>query len=296
MNSTEKRLPDFIIIGAAKAGTSSLYAYLSWHPQIFMSPVKETNFFAYQGRNTKNFIGNRAKASFPVKTIDEYHRQFLHANERQILGEASPIYLESPIAAERIRSLLPNAKIIVSLRNPVERAFSGYIMAVRNGIQKPIEIEKAFDYSSHHVQASLYYEKLYRYFKVFPRKQIKVCLFDDLCHDNLAVLKDIFKFIGANTDFQPDVSVKFNVTKGYPKRYFVSKLLWGLRKISKNNFISRITPIKVRNLGNWAMKKNLGPNIEIPISVRDKLNNFYFEDIVKVQSLLKKDLGIWLNA
>ena len=116
-------LPNFIIIGAAKAGTTALYWYLAEHPDVFMSPVKETFYFAYGvDAAGKLLYGDPAVHRFPVKTLSAYEALFARANGALAIGEASPIYLECPQAAERIRAVIPDARLICSLRHPVDRA------------------------------------------------------------------------------------------------------------------------------------------------------------------------------
>jgi hypothetical protein len=105
-----RTLPTFLIIGVAKAGTTSVYAYLKEHPQIYMSPIKETNYFAYQGKDTKTFLGKKPYNEFPVTTMEQYLALFEHAADKVAIGEASPLYFESPVAAARIKRTLPEAK------------------------------------------------------------------------------------------------------------------------------------------------------------------------------------------
>src|SRR5689334_24224361 len=122
---TERRfvtLPNFIVIGAAKAGTTALYWYLAEHPAVFMSPVKETNYFAYGVDAAGHLLyGDPEHHTFPVRTLAEYEQLFAEAAGQRAIGEASPIYLECPQAAQRIRDLLPAAQLICALRHPVER-------------------------------------------------------------------------------------------------------------------------------------------------------------------------------
>lgn len=110
-------LPTFIVIGAAKAGTTALYWYLAEHPAVFMSRVKETNYFAYglDGQG-KLLYGDPEVHHFPVKTRSDYERLFAGAGGAAAIGEASPIYLECPQAADRIRALIPSARIIARVR------------------------------------------------------------------------------------------------------------------------------------------------------------------------------------
>ena len=125
-------LPNFVVIGAAKAGTTALYWYLAEHPGVFMSPVKETNYFAYGlDAGGQLVYGDPDVHRFPVKSLGAYEQLFENVGSAAVVGEASPIYLECPQAAARIRELLPAARIICSLRQPMERAYSDYLMHLR---------------------------------------------------------------------------------------------------------------------------------------------------------------------
>lgn len=146
------RLPNFFIAGAPKAGTTSLYGYLDQHPQIFMSAIKEPHFFAPEfqdysavklgrglavdPRSVREFLsGDMIEKRFwgIVTDWEDYVRLFANAKTESALGEASVCYLWSPAAPERIASKIPDAKIVVMLRNPVDRAFSQYLHGLGNG-------------------------------------------------------------------------------------------------------------------------------------------------------------------
>src|SRR5882672_9220913 len=117
----EMKLPNFFIVGAPKAGTTSLYYYLSHHPEVFMSPVKEPNFFSYD-ETVKQNLYHKEKG---VGKFEEYRQLFASSNgHHKAIGEASVSYLFYPSVPQRIHELVPKAKIIISLRNPVERAYS----------------------------------------------------------------------------------------------------------------------------------------------------------------------------
>ena len=117
-------LPNFLVIGAPKAGTTSLHLHLRAHPEIFMPELKEPRFFGYEGE------GERLK--FPIRTLEEYTALFDAVTDETAIGEATPHYLVYPGAAQRIRDLLPGARLIASLRDPVERSYSVYQMNLRN--------------------------------------------------------------------------------------------------------------------------------------------------------------------
>src|SRR5437867_4308222 len=121
------RLPTFLVIGAARSGTTALYLYLRQHPNVFMSRDKETNFFAFEGE-ALDFRGPGAEfVNNSVVTLNAYLRLFADAPENAAIGEASPLYLYSLHAAERIHARLPDVRLIAILRNPIEQAYSHYL-------------------------------------------------------------------------------------------------------------------------------------------------------------------------
>jgi hypothetical protein len=173
------RLPTFLIIGAAKAGTTSLWKYCDEHPQVFMSRIKECNFFSFGDPEIE--VPERF-ARFAVRTLDEYRQLFDDARDEIALGEASPEYLRSPQAPGRIDALLPGAKIVVSLREPAARVYSSYLMHVRQG-RASANIDDAFGEGSRRFRQGLYFEALKRYYDRFGRDRMHVCLFDDFSRD-----------------------------------------------------------------------------------------------------------------
>jgi hypothetical protein len=182
-------LPNLIVIGAMKAGTTSLHHYLSLHPEIFMSDDKEPSFFTVE----KNWH----------RGLPWYESLF--ATERPIRGEASPDYTKFPLIGgvpERIHSVLPNTKMIYLVREPIERIVSHYIDAYSFGrVHKPLNRELA-DFESHHfVNCSRYHMQLERYLEYFDADQIYVLTTDELRDDRQATLRGVFDFLGVNSSF-----------------------------------------------------------------------------------------------
>ncbi|MES0873945.1 sulfotransferase family protein [Sinimarinibacterium thermocellulolyticum] len=194
--------PNTFIVGAAKAGTTSLHHYLGQHPQVFMSAWKEPHHFA-------DITIDPNKSHMMRRYADEraYQALFAKAGDRPVVGEASPSYLWDPQAAARIRARVPHARIIVLLRDPVQRAFSHYWMDVREGLQTQAPL-KAFrdDYAlpgkrwggkGHlYVELGFYARQLARFYEAFPAPQIRVYLFDELRSRPQAVLVDLATFLG----------------------------------------------------------------------------------------------------
>ncbi|MGL6339568.1 MAG: sulfotransferase family protein, partial [Waterburya sp.] len=126
-------MPNFLIIGAAKAGTTALHEYLQQHPQIYLTPTKETNFFAFEGEII-NFqgTGDEALKDFSITDLNTYQAEFEQVTQELAIGEACPSYLYYPQAATRIKQYIPDARLIVILRNPVERAYANFLHIVRD--------------------------------------------------------------------------------------------------------------------------------------------------------------------
>ncbi|MGB7057480.1 MAG: sulfotransferase, partial [Geitlerinemataceae cyanobacterium] len=176
------KLPNFIIVGAGKGGTTSLYKYLQQHPKIFLPEKKELYFFAFEGEEHPDGVTN----------FEDYQAMFQDAPEDKVIGEVSSVYLFRPKAAERIHHYVPNAKLIATLRNPTDRAFSSYLMHVGDrhpSIFNPqtgklIEFAEIVRNRGYFIQIGFYYEQLKRYYDRFDSSQIKIYLYEDLVSDN----------------------------------------------------------------------------------------------------------------
>ena len=187
--------PNFLIIGANKGGTSSFYVYLSQHPEIFMSEIKEPMFFLFDKENEKS---NKAVDSKEPKwenwkhvtSVDEYKKMFVAPTGIKAAGEASTAYLANPQCAARIHEFNPKMKIIAILRNPVSRAFSNYLMYVRIGhesksFSKVIkeELNGKRDYlpqGRHYLQLGFYHDSLRTYINTFGKENVKIYLIEEL--------------------------------------------------------------------------------------------------------------------
>jgi hypothetical protein len=275
-------LPTFLIIGAAKAGTTSLWKYCDEHPQVFMSRIKECNFFSYGDPEME--APSRPKR-FAVKTVEEYRQLFDEVRDEMAVGEASPEYLRSTIAPGRINELLPGVKIVASLREPASRAYSGYQMHVRQG-RDQADWEAAFGARSRRFTHGQYYEPLKRYYDLFGRDRIHICLFDDLATDATGTMAALFRFLGVDDAFRPDVSVKHNPGA-----------------VANPGWARLVQPISSRGLGqylpDWMHRLGrrllLRPAPEAPPELIAKLRGAYRQDILKLQDLIQRDLSAWLT-
>ena len=212
------KIPNFLIIGAAKAGTTSLYDYLNQHPQIYMSPIKEPRFFALEGEKLDFRGPAQGINQTSVTTWEQYCQLFQEATTEKAIGEASTIYLSNPKAPHRIKHYLPEVKLIAILRDPAERAFSSYVHLVRDGYEnlsfteaveaEPTRIKENWQPLWYYKERGFYYEQLQKYFAIFKPEQIKIYLYEDLAVDSTAVIQDLSRFLGVDDSFTPDLTRK----------------------------------------------------------------------------------------
>lgn len=289
-------LPNFMVIGVAKAGTTSFYHYLDQHPQVFMSPEKGSNYWGYEdARNWKWSEEEEGKAPllrhFMARTFEEYQALYDGVTNEIAIGESSPQYFRCPTAAQRIHAAIPHVKIVASLRNPADRAFSGFLMRTRRGESvKGFYEELTADAS--HVRESLYYKRLKRYFDIFPRDQIKVIIFEEFRKDPAKTLVDLFGFLGVDPNFVPDTSTQHNPA-GVPKIRLLNKLFFHPTLIRT---AKAIFPESVHQRLRQVQQQNLKAPPKFPPDLRAQLLNIYREDITKLEGLLGRDLSIWYNG
>lgn len=284
-----KTIPNFFIIGTPKGGTTSLYSYMKQHPDIFMSEIKEPRYFTYDESNPEH-VNSRA-GKFPIRSMDDYLHLFNDVKDEKVAGEASPGYLTSPLACARIREFSPAAKLVASLRNPVDRAYSSYLMHVRAG-KETRKVEDAMKPGEQCVEMGLYYENLSRYIQTFGRDKVKVVLFDDLKKDAVSVVKDLYEFLEVDPDFTPDISMRHNSGGIVSSRT--------VRIIMRTLKINRTLTVKLRSLFPsihtlWLRIRsaNLEAAPQLTKEIRGSLLEYYSEDIGKLESLLEVDLSQW---
>ena len=288
------KLPEFIILGAGKSGTTSLYKYLQQHPNVFFPEKKELYFFAFEGED---------KPEGMITQFDRYQAMFESAPEEKVIGEVSSVYLFRPRAAERIHHYLPKAKLIAILRNPADRAFSDYLMHVGNNhfsiidskTGKPKEFAKIVKNRSYFIQIGFYYEQLKRYYDRFDADQIKVYLYDDLVTDSQSLVRDLFEFVGVEPDFAPDMSQRHKVS-GIPKNRMLNDLVMKKNPIRSlaakvlKPFMSASVRDRIRNNIN---KSNL-ERPQLSGEMRQEMIEIYREDILQLQDILQRDLTAWM--
>ena len=235
-------LPDFLIVGAAKSGTTSLHMYLGQHPEVFLPHCKEPNYFALAGESLPKKGPASPKVmqaiiySHCITDSDQYRQLFAAADPSQKCGEASVRYLYFEKAAERIRNAIPSAKCIAILREPVARLYSHYCMNVQYlleplGVLAAVEQEEArreagWGWDYHYVNVGLYADQIERYFDLFGRDQVKVLFYDDFRKDARAVFREVCRHLEIDDQFEPDMSQRGKVTSRPRSKMLGRWLYW----------------------------------------------------------------------
>ena len=306
-------MPNFFVIGAQKAGTTSLYHYLAQHPQVYMSPVKEPCFFNHKidpdGKVIEERFGNSGQRRSRFSDIEDYRALFRGAKDEMAIGEASPPYIYAPGTAERIQRYVPEAKVIAILRNPADRAYSAFLHAVHIGkeprtdfaqalLEEENRIRENWHYTFHYRSRGFYYAQLRRYYEVFGREKIEIWLYEDLQKDPAGVAQSIFRFLGVDDAFIPDTSSKHN-TSGVPKSTIARATIRTMDTIASAfletfTSASKVYPL-LSKMRHGVQSRIVAKPPALDPKTRAELIGGYREDILKLQELIGRDLSTWLK-
>lgn len=287
-------LPNFLIIGVAKAGTTSLFRYLDQHPQVFMCPIKGTNYFGYEDAINWKWSDQADPPllqHFKARTLKEYEAYFSEASDEIAIGEATGQYFRCPTAARRIHNTIPDVKLIASLRNPADRAFSGFMMRKRRG--EPVKsLYDELTPKAGHVREGFYFNHVKRYFDIFSENQIRIYIFEKFKKDPSKTVIDIFDFLGVDSSFVPNTSTRYN-PGGVPRNRHLNRIFYDPTMIRT---AKSILPESALGVVKRIRQRNLKTPPTFPADLRADLLDYYREDIHKLEDLLDQDLSIWLNG
>jgi hypothetical protein len=288
-------VPNLFIVGAVKAGTTSLHAYLAGHPDVFMSALKEPHFFASFELSPEfdNFMP-------VIRDADAYQALFSGSENFKIVGEASPSYLCDDDAAMRIKAAVPDARIIISLRNPVQRAYSHYLMEFRQGREsrpfaEALEADakrekKGWGVSFQYLEQGLYTEQVKRYIDTFGSARVKVVLFEELTQNTAEVMRDVAVFLNIDpTKFPEAVFAKahnpFEASRGKLSRFL-------LRSKPIRTWSRRLVPQFARTAVRNAFLFTRGTKPNMGDATRIWLSNYFEADLERLEGLLDRDLRV----
>jgi len=294
-------LPSFFVIGAQKAGTSTLHTWLSRQPDASLPTIKETHFFC---DDDKFSLGP-----------NWYRNQFKKISKTAVVGEIDPEYLFYENSAIRIRSLIENPKLIIVLRSPLERAYSHYLMSVQRGLEtlsftqalkeetnRLMADKKNFSKRHHSYMArSRYTEQILRFQTIFPSAEFMYLKFEDLFHQDSCnkIYRQICGFIGIQSE-PIRVSASEKINKASATRFgFLQRLVRGksnLRKIIRPLIYSEQLRFRIKNIID---SFNRAPLL-LDIKWREMVpNQFWAEansEILKLEALTGLELSTWLNS
>jgi len=293
--------PNFIVIGAARCGTTSLHHYLGQHPQIFMCPVKEPNYFAFDGElGTLRGPGIGHLIENSVVNRNDYLALFRAVRDETAIGEVSPRYMIAEGCAARIRKNIPAVRLIAILRHPVERAWSGFIGHKKDGWESCEDFRSAFAAEPSrraagqsmglHFAAGRYADQLEPYFGQFAREQIHVVLYEDLLANPASLVAGLFRFLDVDPDFEVDVSIRHNPSGEFRNRGL--RWLWQHSEKFRRNVRGAI-PEGLRNRAYRHVTRNLKRR-ELPPELRMEFTEYFREDIQRLSSLIDRNLDHWL--
>jgi len=297
-------LPNFLLIGAEKSGTTSIHNYLRAHPGVFMARVKEPLFFAFEGQSLNyKGPGDEEFNRRPVTALPDYQALFAGSEHYAAAGESSATYLYYPQAPERAAHYVPKAKLIVILRNPADRAYSNFLHGLR-ARKEHLDFGSALEAEQKRIAAGWspffsykdkgwYHAQLCRWMNYYPRDQFLFFLYDDLRTRPMEVMRQIYEFIGVDPEFKPHVGVEYNVS-GKP---FSPRL---------HEFIKRNSPI--HGLARSVMPKRFRARLKADITrwnlarpriapdLRSQLLAEYKPDLARLAPLIERDLSVWNRA
>ena len=305
MSTSQRRLPNFLIIGAPKSGTTSLRRYLHHHPDVFIPSIAEPKYFVYLGaRPSYSSPDNDSLIEGGRWLLDDYVDLFSDWRREKRGGEKSATYLWSAGSARAIRDLIPDVRLVAILRNPADRAFSHFSHNLRSLREPLTDFRDALDaeterkrgnwsYNYLYRERGRYAEQLERYYDLFPANQLLVLLYDDLLADASRVMGSICRHLGIAESYDLPVSERHNVSFGVPRNSYVHRLL--TKESLAKSLIRRITPSRLQQEA-WRLvfNRNIAPLPVFDKDLRRRLVEESADDVRRLERLIGRDLSAWL--
>jgi hypothetical protein len=303
MTAHSRKLPDFLVIGAAKAGTTAFYRALERHPRVFLPNPKEPTFFSSAGTPPR-FAGPGG---------DRYARMFIHDEQQYldlystcpphaIAGEASVIYMSCERAPATAARYAPDARLIAILRHPVDRAYSNYLHVRHEGNEPHHDFEQAWhDDERRHAEGwvpgacyrrlGYYAAGLSRWLEHYPRERLLVLFYEDWCERPAHVLEQAWRFLGVDPLSDPLVT-RENVSSLAPRWPWLHHRMIGESPLRR--FAQRYLPLVVRDAITAPLRRvNLRPGPRLDPLLRARLAAAYQDDLDRLESLTGRDLSAW---
>lgn len=293
------KLPNFLCVGAGKSGTTSLYHYLKQHPEVFLPAQKELHFFAWKDLADLNGgPGTAHSRSDWCKNLSQYSKMFEGAADYKVVGDISPSYLHAPSAASQIAATLGKPKIVILLRNPIDKVISQYMHLRRDGREildlrgalaaEPERIASKWGAMYHYVATSKYDQDVARYQDAFGVENVRIWSFKKFVQQSEATMTEICAFLEIDPEFKFAPPEKTN-RSGKPRSRTVGRLIGpnGLTSVAK-----KITPrplgVKIKAK---VLELNTGKKEEISDDELFYLREIFAEDIATLEQRTGVDLS-----
>jgi hypothetical protein len=280
---------DFIGIGVYKAGTSSVSNILETHPQICFSIPKEIRYF-------NKFHRSGQLNENHSRDQDWYFKHYGHCEKGNIRGEFSPGYFIDPGAPKKIHKLFPEIKLIICLRNPIDRAYSDYQMRRHYSLQETKSFSNAIRESSVYVENGLYFKHLKRYLDYFEMENIFIITLEDLKENLNHTIKSLFHFLNVDESFMPDLSLSKSNYALKSKLNFIRVAEFKMKRFFSRNGGGEFLLWLKRHKIHLLLQKIYSSSYKYP-PMEDKdrqwLSEQFAADITELESFLQRDLSSW---
>jgi len=306
------RVPDFLIVGAARCGTTTVYSFLGQHPRLFLPKKKEPMFFSVYGQGWSPIdIRTGRKTTYVVDDLTDYLALFGPARNGQQIGEASTWYLyRYQTTIHNVREIYGDKarhlKIIILLRNPAERAWSHYMMNRRNGIETmPFEqavrpevvrdrSEKHFVPGFDYIGFGRYLRQVHAYLNNFLR--VKILLFEEMIENIAQASQDVCGFLGVQAMPLGAGEERLNVS-GTPKNKIARALANIVYRPSRlKSWVRPLAPYKLRAALKYRLAERIFRPERMERALRNRLTEAYRDDILELSRLIDRDLSRWLTS
>lgn len=278
---------DFIGVGGEKTASTWIYKCLLEHPQICGPREKELSYF-----DTVKLIGvpEREKSEYEKRGLEGYREYFKGCPSDAVIGEFTVTYLHDKKVAPLLAELFPDIKIIISLRNPIERTFSQYLGLRENQRALFKSFEVAIEKEPEFIRRSMYSEYISEYLKYFPKDRIFITLQDDIIANPLAVLQQLFRFLGVDDTFVPPSTY----TK---ERSAEDKGVQTIRDRIYGRTITKLLARAVKKIGLSSLSKRVIKSFvkkpTMSTNTRSHLFEIFKKDIGETSSIIGRDLSSW---
>ena len=297
------KLPNFIVVGFPKCGSTSLHYYLNSHPEVFMPKQKELHYFTNGILSSmQNGSGDKEVDKFNVKSFESYQGFFKGAERFKAVGDVSPSYINYPICINEIKERLGyNVKIIILVRDPIKRAFSNYLHLVREnreylGFYEALKEEsnrkeQGFSDFWYYTFNSMYYSKIKAYKEAF--NDVMVLTTEEMKSNTREIIQSVYSFIGVNSNFMPEnLNRRYN-EGGVFKRNIITKFFFQQSKL--RTIIKKSIPItpSMKHIKHKILSMYKQETPEIDPQAEDFLINLFKEDVHKLEKNFKVNTSNW---